>query len=491
MRRLMLCAMLGFAAVLPAQPPLPASVAIERVTVIDVATGRRVPNQTVLLAGERIVRVGAADSLTVPAEALRLDGRGKFLIPGLWDMHVHASRPGRAERYFLLYIAHGVTGVRDMGPTPEFADSSMVWSARSARHAVIGPRLVPSTPILDGYVGADDRSKIALTTPADARRVVDSLAAMGAQTIKAYSLLRPEVSRALVEASHARGVPVAGHASFLLGVQESAAIGMRSLEHLMEFDVACSAKADSLTAAARAEYLSAPSARGALALAIAERGYPLVAETFDAERCEALGRFLRANNTWVTPTLAHRLTVINRLWLDSVPGRAEVRRWLPAAEQRDWDRAAAAGGFPNRVSALKRNEGPLQVPIIRALHAGGVRWLAGTDIGEGAGREHSAPGVALHDELGALVMAGLSPAEALRAATMEPAAYLGRDRELGQVLPGMEADLVLLDADPLESIDHTRRIHTVVARGRVYGPEAIRALLARVEQLARAAGTSP
>ena len=266
--------------------------AIERVTVVDVAAGRLVPERTVLLEGDRIVAVGHADSLQVDGSVSRIDGRGRFLMPGLWDMHVHATRPGRAERYFLMYLAHGVTGVRDMGPLAEHADSSLVWAARSARGEVDGPRLISSTPILDGYVGADDLSKIAVVSASDAERVVDEFARRGMQGVKAYSRLRPEVLAALAERSAARGLPIAGHASFLLGVRGSAALGLRSLEHLLEFDVECSAKGDSLRAAARAEYLAEAVAGPTIPLAVAERHYPMLLETFDAARCTELGREL-------------------------------------------------------------------------------------------------------------------------------------------------------------------------------------------------------
>jgi imidazolonepropionase-like amidohydrolase len=370
---------------------------IEHVTVVDVERGVLLRDRNVEVTGRRIT---AVDSGRVRrAAARRVDGSGKFVIPGLWDMHVHVlpddRRPHALERWFPALLATGVTGVRDMGGHP---DTLRAVRARMNRDTLLAPRLLAPGPILDGPPGRAPSSWI-IRTPADGRRAVDVLARGGADFVKASALLSRESYLAIADQAKARGIALAAHPPDAMSALEAAAAGARSLEHVDALVVACTV-ADSLR------------------------------RSFDEAACRRAMRELARLGTWITPTLV--------------------------------DVASAA-----TLAIAER--------VVAIAHAEGVPILAGTD----GGARFRVPEYSLHHELARLVHAGLPPAAALRAATLEPARWLSAADTMGTVAPGKVADLVLLDADPLADIGNTTRVHAVVANGRWLDRASIHALLAR------------
>jgi imidazolonepropionase-like amidohydrolase len=434
-------------------PPL----AITRVAVIDVARGRRVPDQTVLVRGTRVVQVGPSGRVRVPAGARVVDGRGRFLLPGLWDMHVHLSEI--PERYLPLLLAHGVTGARDMHQ-PLGLDSLRLWRREIAAGERVGPRLVFAGPLVDG-AGSRWPGAAIVRTPEDGRRVVDSLRAAGADFVKVYNLLRPEVYAAIVARAREVGLPVAGHAPQLVGLAAASDAGQRSLEHLPPDDnrLECSPRGAELRAE-RGIALQRPPAAWTEALAVSQ----------DPARCAAFHARLARNGTWVVPTLVNDA-------MRQLPALARARsarwRWVPDSVRARFDsltRDAAAGDTVLRANARMR----WGLETLPQLRAAGVRLLAGTDC---TTARVNVCGPALHDELALLVAHGLTPAEALRAATLDPARFLGAADSLGTVAAGRVADLVLLDADPLADVRHAARVRAVVANGRLFERAALDALL--------------
>ena len=435
-------------------------VAITHVSVVDVERGRTLGAQTVLIRDGRIAEVGRDAAVRVPSAARVIDGSGRWLIPGLWDMHVHTTGP-ESERLLPVYLAYGITGSRDMG-----ADLDVLRRERARIRAggSFGPRVVMAGPILDGPLGAPmpaahRRWRIEVTDQESAKRVVDSVARAGADFIKVHERLAPDAYYAIAAEAERVGLPFAGHVPTSVGPADATAAGQRSMEHLVNVPLACTE--------AEAESLRARSALEAL-----------------LGRCSTvdlapLYRQFATAHVWQTPTLVVQQTIALR---PSVPAGDPGMRYVPAP-----------------VRAMLREVGPFELPPppadvsqrlralfekrlqqVATLHRAGVPLLVGTDA------PGVAPGWSVHEELRLFVRAGLTAADALRAATLEPARYLRAADSLGTIAAGRRADLVLLDADPLADIRSTTRIRAVIAGGRVLERATLDALLADAAR--RAAG---
>ncbi|HJR63282.1 MAG TPA: amidohydrolase family protein [Gemmatimonadaceae bacterium] len=453
----------------------------EHVTVVDVEQGRLLADRRVVIDGTRIIAVDSG-SHDGPAGARRVDGTGKYLIPGLWDMHVHAAHgsygrglPANDSGFAPLFIANGVTGVRDMFGVEGRAK---LWKAHVRNGTAPWPRIVVSQHILDGPQAVWPGS-VRVATAAAARRAVDSLVRAGADFLKVYSFLPRDAFRAAVEQAGRRGLPVAGHVPFVLSVEDASDAGMRSIEHMTGIPAACSTVTDSVHAA----YLGAlddPDVLAAMSRVGTALG-PAILSNPDPTRCAALAERLSKNGTWLSPTLtvlrstAHLddTTLAGDQRTRFVPGRY-LQLWDPRNDFRFRNVTAEGWGIRRRMFAR-------QLEIVGHMARAGVPVIAGTDFGN----PWIFAGFSLHDELGLLVQAGLTPLEALRAATLGPARYLDATDSLGTVERGKLADLVLLDADPLADITNTTKIRAVVANGRYLDRAALDALLAGAERRIR------
>lgn len=451
-------------------------VAITDVTVIDVARGAPMAAQTVVIRGGRIVAVGASSRVSTPAGARVIDGRGKFLIPGLWDFHVHATGPVFEDLFQPLLVANGVTAVRDMwGQVP----AARAARAKIARGELVGPRSVVAGNIVDGTPPIWPGST-GVGTPEDARRIVDSIAAAGGAFIKVYSRLDPEVFRAIAFRAKERGISFAGHIPTLVAAREASDLGQRTVEHLTNLLTDCSRDRDAIRTEVAAAVASPKrwDSAGVLQRGQASR----VLASHDPGRCRELARRFKANGTVMVPTM----TVLRSVaYLDDSTLRDDARlKYIPSWYSGRWDprqdfrfRMLTADDW-----ALRKRAHTRQLEIIRLFREEGVTFLPGTDLAN----PYLYPGFSLHDELANFVAIGYSPAEALRAATLGPAEFLRATDSLGTVATGKLADLVLLDANPLVDIRNTTRIATVVADGRVYDRAALDVLLAEAEKRATA-----
>lgn len=451
-------------------------VAFTDVTVVDVERGRLIPNQTVVVTGNRISAVGPSSQAEVPATARRIDGRNKFLIPGLWDMHVHAATPWFGDFFMPLLVAHGVTGVRDM-----FTSAAAVaeWRRRVASGEWPGPRVGGYGQLVDGQPPIWPGSVVA-KTPEDGIRIVDSMKAAGADFVKVYSRLLPETFAAIATRAKAIGIPFAGHVPSLVRPAEAARAGIRTVEHLQQALQGCSSREEELLA----RYGAAARSPGGWdsASAVSRRQIPLYLASHDPERCRALGREFARAPTWMVPTFTV-LRSISRLD-DTTLATDERLQYVPGFLKSGWNpkndfrfRMITPAGW-----AVRRQVYARQLEIARLLRESGVRFLAGTDLAN----PYIFAGSSLHDELGLFVSVGFSPLEALQAATIEPARFLGVTDSLGTIAAGQVADLVLLDADPLANIENVRRVAVVVANGRVFDEEARAKILADAKQRALA-----
>jgi imidazolonepropionase-like amidohydrolase len=429
------------------------SIAITRVTVIDGDAALPRTDQTVVIQSNRIARVGPSRSVAVPPGARTVDGRGKFLVPGFWDMHVHTAISGGRD-LLPLYVANGVTGVRDMAGD---WDTLRTWRSEIARGQLVGPRIVASGPYLEG--GDVPIPHLLARNAAEARAGVDSLVTLGVDFIKVHSQLNAESYFAIARRARERGVVFAGHVPRVVGSAAASDSGQKSIEHLLAIPAECT-PADS--AALQPRY----TVQGAIGRCSSEDLEPLYAT------------FVR-NGTYVTPTFTAQVEVA--YWpTRAVPGDS-LAHYLPKAVR---DYVAQIFPMPDSIPPNADSVGRAMLEKrlrqVAAMQRAGVHILTGTD----APLRNSPPGFGLHEELTLLVRGGMSPFEVLRSATLEPARYFGMLDSLGTIAAGKLADLVLLDANPLQDIRNTRRISAVVANGRLYASE-------ERERLLRVANGSP
>jgi imidazolonepropionase-like amidohydrolase len=438
--------------------------AITDVAVVDVETESVYPGRTVIVAGDRITAIGPADSVAVPTGARRLDGEGQFLIPGLWDMHVHLDdpemwarhpTPDAKERLLKLLVAHGVTGVRDMGSG---LDQIERWRARWRTGALVAPRIVTSGPIIGGSPPAMPFIQVTVGNEREARAVVRQLSRRpGVDFLKPYALVPREAYLAMTDEAQRLGMEVSGHLPFGVSIEEAVRAGQRTFEHGDGLTYRCTPTADSLHREVEAARALDPFSPEAFRAAQVFQGvHPEVMARFDPAHCQELLEELAQAPMWVTPTNA----VFRGLWLATDTTYADPRtELLPEMYRKHWREARTP---PAQAAAQQKAALQSRLALIGALHDAGVGLLAASDM---AALPYTYPGSSLHDELVLMVEAGLSPAEALATATVEPARYLGRAYEMGTVAAGNVADLVLLQGNPLTDIEQVRNIAAVIAGG--------------------------
>jgi imidazolonepropionase-like amidohydrolase len=444
-------------------------------TVIDATGAPARSDMTVVITGSRISAMGETGKVRVPQDAQVVDATGQFVIPGLWDMHVHWDRKDSLP----LFIANGVTGVRQMWGMPRHH----VWRKEFEQGTLLGPRMVIASPIVDGPNPIWPGS-IAVGTAAEAREAVRTLKQDGADFIKVYSRLPREAFFAIADEATKLGLPFAGHVPQSVSAAEASEAGQHSIEHLTGILAACSTREAELRQEREAVVSQLPQGQRLPSPARTRPLTRLMLETFSPEKAAALFARLKHNHTWQCPTL----TVLrSSAWLDDPTFRYDPRlKYMPAHIKARWDpssdfrfKAKTAEDF-----ALARLVYQKQVELVGMMRRAGLEFLAGTDVGN----PYCFPGFSLHDELGLLVQAGLTPMEALQSATLNPARFLGKEQELGTVEEGKIADLVLLDANPLQDISNTQRIHAVVVNGRLLDRAALDALLVQAQATANQPG---
>ena len=454
--------------------------AIEHVNVVDVERGTLLPDRTVVIRDGRIASVDTAPNV-VTRPARLVDGRGKYLMPGLWDMHTHVD--DGAAWIFPASVAMGITGMRDLGSTLE--------RVREWRNDTLGkraPRVVAAGPIIMGVTNDTDPRVVAVRTGEEARRVVDSLGIAGVDLIKVYDWVTVEAYRAIADAARARGLAVVGHLPIEVDPDVAIAAGHRSIEHDGNAEggllLHASRDARKYLAAARAN-VGKPFNPAMLVGSWAPAEIQRFLDSFDEVRADSIARALARGGVFVTPTVYS----YSSAWLlppDSALLRAPGRDLLPNergamhdAMVREYHRSPPA----TSAAAAHARLYDVRARLVRSLHRSGVLLLAGTDLAPYPG---GFPGYALHNELAELQSVGLSPSDALRAATLNPARYFAADT-MGVLRVGTVADLVLLNANPLADVRNTLHIEAIVLRGELIDRAARTAL---VEEARRSASSA-
>lgn len=453
----------------PAQnkPTLPpqSQIYISHVTVIDTETGKELRDQTVLISGDRISEVAKSAGIIAPAGVRSVDGRGKYLIPGMWDMHVHRTE---YESTYPIYLANGVTGVREMAG-PQDANK---FRAQLAKKNLDAPRMYLASPIIDGYPPRWP-DQIAVRNAQEARAVVDEQKQNGADFIKVYDRLSRESYFAIIDEARRQNIPVVGHVPFAISAWEASAAGQKSIEHMHAVPLACSSREPEL----RARLVASPNS-WKLWNAIYMETY----QSYDDAKCQRLVAEFRRNGTWLVPTLV----VFRSAAFSNDPQFRNDRRLRYFSghirHSLEGRYVAQRATFDEADFAVERELFARRKVLVGALFRAGVSLLAGTDTPN----PFVFPGFGLHDELALLVEGGVTPLGALQAATRNPAIFLGITDKYGSVTPGKMADLVLLDADPLQDIHNTSKISEVFLRGKEYDRAALDLILKNAEQQANA-----
>ena len=469
--------------------------AVRGVTVVDVEHGSLLVDRTVVVRGNRIVAVDSGTRVR-RAKLRVIDGVGKYLIPGLWDMHGHVLN--RWNWGAPLYVANGVTGVRDMSTSTPLAEVRRLRVALQAGLEV-GPRFLTAGPLIDGEPALFPEY-LSVSTADRARRVVDSLHAAGADFIKVYTHLPRPLFDVIVEQAKRLGLPFVGHVPLSLSTGEATDLGMRSVEHAYRHRMACAVAEPDIRRLLIGELEAQQRGDPVTSELLADSAFVLGIERYDRDRCEALGRRFARNGTWFVPTLVEMRSRFlpepsTKAGFDSAftqPRLAYMPREMVATWRDDEsykrglrDHAASSRDAYETVVRTRALEVETRLHMVADMHRGGAGILAGTDAAVAFPLVMLGYGV--HEELTMLVQAGLTPLQALQAATLNPARFLNATDSLGTVAPGRLADLLLLDANPLVDIRHTTRIHGVVLNGHWFDRAALDALLDRARRAANPA----
>jgi len=401
------------------------SIAITDVTVIDVVTGRLEKGVTVLTQGERIAGIGPR--VAIPRGATRVNGKGRFLIPGLWDMHAHHQ--GTGAGCLDLFIAKGVVGTRDMGGDIDFI---LPLRERVKSGAVLGPEIVSAGPILDDAPPTYPYRR-RVTNEQQARDAVANLKRAGVDFIKVHDHTPREAFFAIADEAPKLGLPFAGHVPQGVKVEEAADAGIRSIEHLSNYDVF---------------------------------GECIVNDSYTLAGCRRLFEKLAAKGVWQTPTVAFFETIP-----DVFSGRPIAHAEYASDSLLKMTRDNVENSrVPASTQEKMRLAGQVSLQVLLDMNLLGNRFLAGCD--------GLVPGFCLHDELEWFTKAGFSPLQALQTATINPARFLGREDTQGAIEVGKRADLILLGANPLVDIRNVSEIRDVVVRGKLVTKQEIEKILA-------------
>lgn len=451
-----------------------ANLVISNVTVIDVTDGKLLKNQDVFVSADSVHTIAPTNRVLLPDSITIVDGKDKFLIPGLWDMHVHASREFQRPTQFRLMLANGITGFRDMWGTIHEARQAIIEVNEGQLPGP--PRFEVSGNLIDGARPLF-RGSLSAPTPERGVELVDSLHLAGAPFIKVYFGLSLETYNAIANRCKELNMPFAGHVPMSIPIIHTSETGQKSIEHMTSVVLGCSKEEAEILK--RSQAVANSGNMSAMVQFYTTEMPKRMLASEDETTKQRLFETLAQNQTWQVPTLV------------SLKGKAYMNRYKEKGDDRiryysPPQRWLADGPFG---FAMKDSEWELaqaqyekEEALVGEMFKAGVPILAGTD----AGTPWTFPGFSIHEELSLFVKAGLTPLEALQTATLHPALFFNQTDQLGTIKEGNLADLVLLNANPLENIANTTKIEAVVADGQLYSRADLDHLLSAVEQMVKA-----
>lgn len=438
---------------------------IKNVTIVDVENSRLLKNQDVFIKDSLIISIKGTKKQAAVKAAVVIDGRGKFLIPGLWDMHTHIWNDATT---FPLLIANGITGVRGMF---DVMSNVTKWRENIRSGKINGPQFFAAGPIVDGPKPIWPGS-VAVATETDGRKAVDSLKnKLGVDFIKVYSLLSRANFMAIANECKKQNIPFAGHVPNEVTVLEAAGAGQKCMEHLYGLIETASDSADYWYQYQLGKIKDSN-------FSIRSNRKDFLFRTYNEKKLQTILTLLKQAGTWICPTLTvnRGIAYVNDTSLLDDPRMVYMGTFM----KNFWDyrkdfrfKTWTAKDFEQ-----SRKEFELKCKIIPLIHKAGIPLLAGTDFPN----PHCYIGFGIHDELEWMVKSGLSPAEALKTATINPAKYFNCVATQGSVAVNKKASLVLLSKNPLENISNTKTIEMVLVNGKVFTSAELKLMLEGVKK---------
>jgi len=459
-----------------------AALVLAHVTVIDTIAGVARTDQTVVISGGKIAAVGGTSSVRTPKGARIIDASGKFLIPGLWDVHVHiagiSADPAWSKNVILPeLIAYGITGVRDMGGD---LDALLSWRREIEAGTLTGPHIVAGGPMLIPR-GKKNAEQYPVTNADEARAAVKELKQRGADFIKIIGMPSREAFFALADEAKKQGIPFVGHVPAVISASEASEAGMRSIEHIVYSGLAldCSSREKEL----RDVIAEARTKRDAKA---SSQALTDAVDSFNPEKAVALWARFKKNGTWIVPTLASISVQTGSKLTPEQQAQDPRLDFVPEALRKQWDPKLPDNQADAATLAWWTHQFANDEKLTRDMHRAGVAMLAGSDS-----LDHFVfPGSSLHEELQLLQKNGFTPLAALQSATRDAARFLGHDKDYGVIVAGAHADLVLLEASPLDDIANASKITSVIRDGVFLDRESLDTLLAQAKAAARNVGAN-
>jgi len=440
---------------LPVAEPLKANTPntffITNVTIINPGAEAILREQTVLIEGKRITYVGDSNTIILPQNVERIDGNGKYLIPGLWDMHTHWGSRFAPQLSMPLFIANGITNIRDLGGGTNLKLKSK-WREETLTGDLLGPRVIGQANLFIEN----------LETKEQVHKLLNSVSFDEPDFIKVYNSVLPGPFFSLMNEANELGIKVLGHKPRSVSAIDASKAGYESFEHARLFLYECYSGADELRATYLRRYTSETESSGYVVTPTKLRE---MVDLHDSKMCNELMKVMVENGTWFTPT---HITRKMDAFADKDTYRKDERlKYIHFAQRLAWTIDADS---MIRIDPSSKGRQVFMDFYLKGLeltgkaHQVGVRILAGSDAND----TYSFPGMGLHDELQELVLAGLSPMEALKAATFNPSDYFNLTKDYGSIEVGKVADMLLLNADPLEDISNTTQINHVFFNGAIY-----------------------
>ncbi len=456
------------------------AICIVNISTIDPNDGLK-ENQTVILKGGKILKIAASSQLNLSPSNKIIDGAGKFLIPGLWDTHVHfAYIEELAPRMFDLFLAHGITSVRDTGGKLDFVkkwkDKALANPTEAPRVMIAGPLLDGETNVYDGSDAAHPELSVRLSSVNAAEEQIELLISKEVDLLKAYEMLTPEQFIKVCELGIANNLKITGHVPLSMDVISASNAGMSSMEHMRNLELSCASNSEELLKE-RQELLKNTNklSGGELRSSIHRAQKAKAISNYDTTKAEKVLRILKKNDTWQVPTLALNTFLSNKYFADSIYQNSY--QYLPDSIGQYWKkRSLILKNYP--MSKVFEIQSDFNKKMIKKIYEFDIPIMAGTDTPIA----YLTPGTSLHEELAALVQAGLTPIDALKTATTNPAKYFNLEKELGGIKETMWADLVILNSNPLEDIENTKNIDAIFKEGKYYSRNDLDALLKKLKE---------
>ena len=455
------------------------AICIENISTIDPIDGLK-ENQTVVIKAGKIHKIEPSAELRLSSKNQIFNGDGKYLMPGLWDAHVHfAYKEELAPSMFNLFLAYGITSVRDTGGKIEFVKK---WKDKSLANPTEAPRVMIAGPLLDGVPNVYDGSgpdrpplSVGLDSFDEVKNQIDELDSLGVDLLKAYEMLSPEQFELITKLSKEKGLRLTGHVPLSMDVITASNYGLNSMEHMRNLELSCASNADELLDQRRELLmLGSSDPGGVLRSRIHKAQREIAIQNYDEKRADAVLDVLAKNATWQIPTLALNTGITERPF--ATKEWQGTFKYLPSSIEEEWSKGVEAIRQVN-ATPFQQEYNNWMFNMVGKIHESRIDIMAGTDCPI----FFLTPGRSLHQELALLVKAGLSPLEAIKAATLNPAKYFELDNELGLIQENMWADLLILDANPLENINNSQRINSVIKQGMFYDRNALDQMLEQLD----------